>query len=66
MAHMGTRLCRKVKVCIVDVHVFIPFAPSNAASSLLACYREHEHIKKKAYGQRIRENMLLYSCDDVS
>ena len=30
----------------VDVHVFNPFAPSNAASSLSACYKKHENIKK--------------------
>ena len=40
----------------VDVHVFNPFAPSNAASSLSACYKKHKNIKKRAYGQRIREN----------
>ena len=39
----------------VDVRVFNPFAPSNAASSLSACYKKHENIKKRAYGQRIRE-----------
>ena len=38
----------------VDVHVFNPFAPSNAASSLSACYK-HENSKKRAYDQRIRE-----------
>ena len=41
---------------IVDVRVFNPFAPSNAASLLSACYKKHENIKKRAYGQRIREN----------
>ena len=39
----------------VDVRVFNPFAPSNAVSSLFACYKQHENIKKRAYGQRIRE-----------
>ena len=39
----------------VDVRVFNPFAPSNATSSLSACYRKHENTKKRAYGQRIRE-----------
>ena len=39
----------------VDVCVFNPFAPSNAASSLSACYKKHENVKKRAYGQRIRE-----------
>ena len=39
----------------VDVRVFNPFAPSNAAISLSACYKKHENSKKRAYGQRIRE-----------
>ena len=39
----------------VDVRVFNPFAPSNAASSLSTCYKKHENSKKRAYGQRIRE-----------
>ena len=39
----------------VDVRVFNPFAPSNAASSLSACYKKHENSKKRAYGQRILE-----------
>ena len=39
----------------VDVCVFNPFAPSNAASSLSACYKKHENSMKRAYGQRIRE-----------
>ena len=33
----------------------IHFVPSNAASSLSACYKKHENSKKRAYGQRIRE-----------
>ena len=36
----------------VDIRVFNPFAPS---SSLSTCYKKHENIKKRAYGQRIRE-----------
>ena len=39
----------------VDIHVFNPFAPSNAISSLSACYKKHENSKKTAYGQMIRE-----------
>ena len=39
----------------VDVHIFNPFAPSNAASSLSAYYKKHENIKKRTYGQRICE-----------
>ena len=39
----------------VDVRVLNPFAPSNAASSLSACYKKHENTKKRAYGQKIRE-----------
>ena len=40
----------------VDIRVFNPFAPSNNTSSLPTCYKKHENIKKRAYGQRIREN----------
>ena len=41
----------------IDVHVFDPFAPSNMATSLPACYRKHKNImiKNRAYGQCIRE-----------
>ena len=39
----------------VNVRVFNPFAPSNTTSSLSTCYKKHENIKKRAYGQRIRE-----------
>ena len=39
----------------VDVRVCNPFAPSNAASSLSVCYKKHENMKKRAYGQRIWE-----------
>ena len=53
---------------LYDVHVFSPFVPSNAAGSLSACYRKHENIKKRAYGQWIRLEKLkmlhlpLWSC----
>ena len=46
---------RRSERAFVDVRVFNPFAPSNAASSLSACYKKHENSKKRAYGQRIRE-----------
>ena len=41
----------------VDVRIFNPFAPSNITTSLSACYRKHENIKKRprAYGQYITE-----------
>jgi len=39
----------------VDVRIFNQFTPSNAANSLSACYKKHENIKKRAYGQWIRE-----------
>ena len=39
----------------VGVLVFNLFAPSNAASSLSACYKQHENVKTRAYGQRICE-----------
>ena len=38
----------------VDVRVFNPYAPSNAGSTTTA-YRRHENIKRRAYGQRVRE-----------
>ena len=39
----------------LDVRVFNPFAPSNQQSSISACYRSHENMKKRSYEQRIRE-----------
>ena len=33
----------------------VTFVPSNAASSLSACYKKHDNIKKRAYGQLIWE-----------
>jgi hypothetical protein len=38
-----------------DVRVFNPLAPSHRHSSLSACYRKQEAVKKRAYEQRIRE-----------
>ncbi len=38
-----------------DVRVFNPHAGSNRQTSLAACYRKHEAIKKRAYEQRVRE-----------
>ena len=38
-----------------DIRVFNPFAPSNNQSSLPTCYKKHENIKKRAYGQLIRK-----------
>ena len=46
----GRSECAFVNVC-----VFNPFAPSNTTSSLSMCYKKHENIKKRAYGQHIRE-----------
>ena len=37
----------------VDVRVCNSFVPSNAASSLSVCYKKHESMKKRAYGQKI-------------
>ena len=48
----GTRSER----AFVDIRVFNPFALSNLNNSLPTCYIKHENIKKRAYGQRIREN----------
>ena len=44
----------RFKHCYVDVRVFNPYAPSNA-NSIPSAYRRHENIKRRAYGQRIRE-----------
>lgn len=38
-----------------DVRVFHPNAPSNSSSSISAAYKKHEAIKKRAYGQRVRD-----------
>ena len=38
-----------------DVRVFYPNAPSNCSGSISAAYKKHEDIKKRAYGQRVRE-----------
>ena len=38
-----------------DVRVFHPQAPSNSTGSISAAYKKHEDIKKRAYGQRVRE-----------
>ena len=38
-----------------DVRVFNPHAMSNRQTSLAACYRKQEAIKKRAYEQRVRE-----------
>ena len=40
--------------CFVDVRVFNPYAQSNV-NSISAAYRCHENIKRRAYGQRVRE-----------
>ena len=40
--------------CFVDVGVFNPYAQSNV-NSISAAYRRHENIKRRAYGQRVRE-----------
>jgi len=38
----------------VDIRVFNLYAPSNV-SSLPAAFKRHENVKRRAYGQRIRE-----------
>ena len=37
-----------------DIRVFNPLAKSNS-HSISSCYRKHKNIKRRAYGQRIRE-----------
>ena len=46
-----------------DIWVFHPNAPSNSSGSIIATYRKHENIKKRAYGQRVRdiEHLRLFS-----
>ena len=44
----------RTESCFVDVRVFNLYAPSNV-NSISAAYRRHENIKRRAYGQRIRE-----------
>ena len=38
-----------------DVRVFHPNSPSNSSGSISTAYKKHEDIKKRAYGQRVRE-----------
>ena len=38
-----------------DIRVFHPNAPSNSSGSISAAYKKHEDIKKRAYGQRVRD-----------
>jgi hypothetical protein len=38
-----------------DVRVFHPNAVSNGSGTISAAYKKHEAIKKRAYGQRIRD-----------
>ena len=51
-----------------NIRVFTPFIPSNKRSSLQACCRNHENVKKRAYDQCIREvehgtfSPLVISC----
>ena len=40
--------------CFMDVRVFNSYAQSNV-HSISAAYRRHENIKRRAYGQRVRE-----------
>ena len=38
-----------------DIMVFHTNAPSNSSGSISAAYKKHEDIKKRAYGQRVRD-----------
>ena len=38
-----------------DVRVFHPNVSSNCSGSLSATYKKHENLKKRAYGQRVRD-----------
>ena len=46
----GRRQC-----AFFDVRVFHPNAQSNRHSSIQSLYRKHEQIKKREYGNRVRE-----------
>ena len=39
----------------VNVRIFSAFTLSNAFSSLCACYKQYENIKKRAYKQQVQE-----------
>ena len=49
-----------------DVRVFHPNAPRNRSGSLSSAYKKHEDIKKRAYGQRVRDifTLLFFSPPD--
>ena len=38
-----------------DVRVFHPNAPSNRSMNISSAYRKHEMLKKREYGQRVRD-----------
>ena len=38
-----------------DVRVFHPNAPSNRSTNISSAYRKHEMLKKREYGQRVRD-----------
>jgi len=52
---MGSGPGGRSERCFVDVRVFNPFAPSNSSPSLSSTFKKHENIKRRAYGQRVRE-----------
>ena len=41
--------------CFFDVRVFNPHATSNRQQSLAQTYKKHEHVKSRAYEQRVKE-----------
>ena len=50
----------------VDVRVFNPFAPSNAAGSLSACYKKHETQRREHIDEGFEKlsilHLLLWLC----
>ena len=52
---MGSGAVAHAERCFVDARVFNPFAPSNSSTSLSSASKKHENIKRRTYGQRIRE-----------
>jgi len=43
------------EIYFVDVRDFNPFAPSNCSTSLSSTFKKYENIKRRAYGQHVRE-----------
>ena len=55
----GARLDIRARVfwnrAFFDVRVFYPNTPSNRSTNISSAYRKHELLKKREYGQRVRD-----------